>query len=339
MHFFRRSPRAPGDIEAHQTGESVKRTGDVARLRNATVRRALEQAKRVPWPRLAKAADDYTDWQIFALWVRATLDAARIMPAVVRAEIDLRAPSVLRALQSKVKSAINRGDRPGAVAWEDLSCWAEMNVFLCAKREGWLDALRHFSAMSLRSMKAWSQWERMDAVWRCSAPRQLPTPQEWDRAVAMVTRLSNPGSAAQRAIDIVHSLGESDWDRLRVGFFQLNAFCQWMDLMLAVQDRTPDRLSRELLCRYPGFSLADRRIAPQDAVRSLKSWVLSHGLRGAMDAGVSAALTFHLRHHPEYAAIRSYSQFSRRMWANGSLKELPSFDDWKHGADTYSDAD
>jgi hypothetical protein len=62
---------------------------------------------------------------------------------------------------------------PRGRAWEDLSCWVETNVFLSAKREGWLGALRHFSAMSLRSMKAWSQWERMDAVWRCSAPRQL----------------------------------------------------------------------------------------------------------------------------------------------------------------------
>jgi hypothetical protein len=220
---------------------------------------------------LAKAADEYTEWHVFTLWVRATVDAASTVPDVVRAEIDLRAPGVLRALQPKVKSATSRGDRPGTVAWEDLGCWAEMNAFLSAKREGWLDALRHFSAMSLRSMKAWSQWERVDAGWRCSAPRQLPTPHEWARMVAGVTRLSNPGSAAQRALDVVHSLAESDWDRLRVGFFQLNAFCQWMDLMLAVQDRRPDRLSRELLSRYPGFILADRGIAPEDAVRSLKS--------------------------------------------------------------------
>jgi len=68
------------------------------------------------------------------------------------------------------------------VAWEDIRCWAEMNVFLSARREGWLDAIRYFSDMSLCSMKAWSHWERMDAVWRRSPPRQFPTPQEWDSA-------------------------------------------------------------------------------------------------------------------------------------------------------------
>ena len=313
----------------------MTRTGNAARLRTATERRALEQAKRVPWPRLAKAADEYTEWHVFTLWVRATVDAANTVPAVVCAEIDLRAPGVLRALQPKVKSATSRGDRPGAVAWEDLCCWAEMNVFLSAKREGWLEALRHFSAMSLRSMKAWSQWERMDAVWRCSAPRQFPTPQEWDRMVAAVTRLSNPGSAAQRALDVVHRLAESDWDRLRVGFFQLNAFCRWMDLMLAVQDRRTDRLSRGLLSRYPDFSLADCGIAPGDAVRSLRSWVLSYYLHGADEVGVAAALRFHLRNHPEYAATRAYSQFCRGIWANGLLKELPAFDEWKQRADGY----
>jgi hypothetical protein len=110
-----------------------------------------------------------------------------------------------------------------------------------------------------------------------------------------------------------------------------------MDLMLAVQNRGPDRLSRELLSRYPGFSLAEG-IASKDAVRTLKSWVLSYDLPGANEVGVSAALRF-LRNHPEYAATRAYAQFCRGIWANGSLKEMPTFDEWKHGADGYSEAD
>ena len=311
----------------------------MARVRDLAEQRALEQAKRVPWPRLAKAADEYTKWDVFTLWVRATVDAANAVPSAVRAEIELRAPGVFRAVHPRVKSAIIRGDRPGAMAWEDISRWAEMNVFLSAKREGWLDAVRHFSARSLRSMKAWSHWEHMDILWRRSAPRQLPAHQEWDDMVASVTRLSNPGSAAQLALDAVHRLGEPDWTELRAGFFRLNTFCQWMNLMLAVEGRKSRRLSRELLNRYPGFNIARGSMAPVDDVRCLKSWVLSHDLPGAAGAGASAALRFHLRHHPEYAAIRSYAQFCRDIWANGSLKELPAFDEWKQGADGYSEAD
>ena len=311
----------------------------MARVRNATQRRALEQAKRVPWQRLAKAADEFIQWHVFTLWVRATVDAANSLPAAVRAEVELRAPGVARALLPRVKSAINRGDRPGSVAWEDIRCWAEMNVFLSARREGWLDAIRYFSDMSLCSMKAWSHWERMDALWRRSPPRQFPMPQEWDSAVASVTQLSNADSVAQRALDVVRGMRESDWDKLLVGFSRLNAFCRWMDLMIAGQDRISERVWREILDRYPEFSFSNCVTTPKETVRCLKSWALRCELPGPKRAGTLAALRFQLRHHPEYAAICNYAQICRGIWADGSSRGLPTFDEWKQAADGYSEAD
>jgi hypothetical protein len=322
----------------YQTGENVKRTGNVARVCNATARRALLQAKRVPWPHLAEAAEEYTGWHVFTLWARAIIDAANNVPAVIRSEIELRAPGVYKSLHPKVRSAINCGDRPGIVAWEDITCWAEMNLFLSAKREGWLDAVRYFSAMSLRSMKAWSHWERIDTMWRRSPPRQFPTPQEWDRAVTSVARLSNADSAAQRALEVVQSMRDSDWQKLLVGFSRLNTFSQWMELMLNFQDSGTDQVSMELMNRYPGLHPTVPRMAPKEAVRSLKSWVLSNEIPGAKSTGVPGALRFHLHHHPEFAAIRRYAQFSRGIWADHLPNHLPTFAEWKQAADGYSEA-
>ena len=194
---------------------------------------------------------------------------------------------------------------PGVAAWEDVICWAEMNVFLAAKRGGWLDALRYFSAMSLRSMKAWSHWERVDADWRVSPPRQAPHTSGMGAHGWIRESLSNAECAAQRTLDAMKTMGKSDWDELMAASTHLNAFCQWMELMLDAQKTMPDQLSQELLNRYPGFSLVGRRMASKDAARYLTTWVLSHDMPGAKAAGVLAALRFCLRHHPEYGAVRT----------------------------------
>jgi len=317
----------------------VKKIGKVARVRNATERRALEQAKRVPWPRLAKAVDEYTDWHVFALWARAMVETANNVPPTVQSEIERRAPGAFSALYPKVGAMINRRAHPGVVAWEEVICWAEMNVFLAAKRGGWLDALRYFSAMSLRSMKAWSHWERVDADWRVSPPGKLPTIREWERMVASVSRLSNAECAAQRTLDAMRTMRKSDWDKLLAAFTHLNAFCQWMELMLDAQKTMSDQLSQELLKRYPGFSLVGRRMAFKDAARYLTTWVLSHDMPGAKATGVLAALRFCLLHHPEYGAVRTYARFCRRAWADDSQMHFPTFDEWKQAVDSYSEAD
>jgi hypothetical protein len=317
----------------------VKKIGNVARVRNATERRALEQAKRVPWPRLAKAANEYTDWHVFALWARAMVETANKVPPTVRSEVERRAPGAFRGLHSKVEATINRGAHPGVVAWEEVICWAEMNVFLAAKRGGWLDALRYFSAMSLRSMEAWSHWERVYADWRVSPPGKLPTLREWEGMVASVGRLSNPECAAQRTLDAMRTMRKSDWEKLLAAFTHLSAFCQWMELMLDAQKTMSDQLSQELLKRYPGFSLVGRRMAFKDAARYLTAWVLNHDMPEARATGVLAALRFCLRHHPEYGAVRNYARFCRRAWADDSQILLPTFDEWKQAVDSYSEAD
>ena len=313
--------------------------GQVARIRSATERRAKEHAKRIPWPSLAKAVDEYTEWQVFALWVRATADGAHSIPSEVESEIERRAPAASRTLQAKVKSAIAHGARPGTVAWDEVICWAEMNVFLAAKCGGWLDALRYFSAMSLHSMKAWSCWEQVDADWRLAPPHQLPTLLEWQRMVVAVTRLSNTGSPAQRAFDAMQDFRKSDWDTLLTKFIHLNAFCQWVELMLDAQKTVSHLLSRELSKRHPGFTLVRCGIAPKKAARCLQTWVLKHEFPAANASRALTALKFWLRHHPEYAAVLNYAALCRAAWLDSPQNRFPKFDEWKKAADSYSETD
>ena len=220
-------------VERNQRGGSL-----IDRVRQQTERRALEQAKRAPWKRLAEAADEYTDWQVFTLWLRAVVDAAGSIPAMVVQEMESRTPRLLERIRPDIEAAVKNGDGPGARIWQDVSLWAETNVFIGAKRAGWLDAVRYYSSMSLRCMKAWSHWEDIDKQWRVATPKQFPTHTHWQREVAAVVRLSNPDSVAQQVLDSVRGVSEAEWSRLLYGFSDLMAFCLWMELVLDIEGPT-----------------------------------------------------------------------------------------------------
>jgi hypothetical protein len=98
---------------------------------------------------------------------------------------------------------------------QDVSLWAEVNVFVDAKRGGWLDAVRYFSSMSLRSMKAWSHWEDVNHRWRRTMPEEFPSLEQWRRQIDAVRRLSNPDSRAQQVLESIWRTSEPEWCRLR----------------------------------------------------------------------------------------------------------------------------
>src|ERR1039457_99260 len=157
-------------MQRNQRGGSL-----IDRVRHQTESRALDQAKRVPWKRLAAAADEYTDWQVFTLWLRAVVEAASSIPDIVAQELESITPQLLGRIRFGVEAAVKNREGTGARIWQDVSLWAEMNIFIAAKRAGWLDAVRFFSSMSLRSMQAWSHWENVDKEWRGIAPVQFPS--------------------------------------------------------------------------------------------------------------------------------------------------------------------
>jgi hypothetical protein len=167
---------------------------------------------------LAEAADEYTDWQVFTLWLRAVVEAAGNIPAIVAQEMESRTPQLLGRIRPAVDAAVRIRNGAGLGIWQDVNRWAQANVFIGSARAGWLDAVRYFSSMSLRSMKAWSHWEDIDRQWRAAKPQHFPNYEQWQREVASVARPSNPGSIAQQVLDSVRSVSEAEWSKLLNGF-------------------------------------------------------------------------------------------------------------------------
>lgn len=320
-------------MQRNQRGGSL-----IDRVRQQTERRALEQAKRVPWKRLAEAADEYTDWQVFTLWLRAVVDAAGSIPAMVAQEMESRTPRLLERIRPDVEAAVKNGDGPGARIWQDVSRWAEMNVLIGAKRAGWLDAVRYYSSMSLRFMKAWSHWENIDRRWRAAPPQHFPDYVQWQCEVAAVVRLSNPDSIAQQVLDSVRGVSEAEWSRLLYGFSDLMAFSLWMELVLDVEGPTSGVVSKELAARYGGFSLAPGTVGSKEAVCSLSEWVIQHTFAIAGRRPMLAALSFHVNHHPAYHAMRSFALYCHDTWPVEYPDHRPSFEEWREAADAYFEA-
>ena len=304
------------------------------RVRHQAERRALEQANRVPWKRLAAAVDEYTEWQVFSLWLRAVVEVSMSVPAMALREIESRAPQLLGRGRSDVEAAVTNGSGAGATIWQNVNQWAEANVFITATKEGWLEAVRYFSSMSLRSMKAWSLWEQIDQQWRVATPTQFPTYAQWQCEVEAVARLSNPDGPAQHLLDSVRGLPEVEWSRLLSRFSDLIAFSLWMELVLDLEGPNSELVSKELAKKYRGFYLAGP-IGSKEAVRSLNDWAIEKVLSIANREHLLTALSFHVRHQPAYCAIRNYALHCHDRWPDECSDDPPPFAEWREAADAY----
>jgi hypothetical protein len=107
---------------------------------------ALDQARRIPWRRLADAVEEANRWQIFRLWVRGAVDAARSIPLVVEHEIETRIPGFLGRVEADMRVALQQ-DAPGHRLWNPIDAWVTVNVLRDAKSQGWPDVVDYFSSM------------------------------------------------------------------------------------------------------------------------------------------------------------------------------------------------
>jgi hypothetical protein len=119
--------------------------------------------------------------------------------------------------------------------------------------------------------------------------------------------MSNPDGPAQHLLDSIRGLPELEWSRLLSKFSDLIAFSLWIELVLDLEGRDSEIASEELAKQYRGFNLAASPIGSKEAVRSLNEWAIEKVLGIGNREHLLAALSFHVRHHPAYCAIRNYA--------------------------------
>jgi len=299
-------------------------------------RLALEQSKRIPWKQLAQAVEEYTDWQVFGLWLRALVEAARGIPAVAAEELNARIPRFVSHTPTPSRASDTSTCGAGLDIWQQFSLFVEKEKFSDSEREGWLDAIRHFSSMSLRSMQAWAHWEAVDRDWRATPPQAYPDYSLWKHQVAGVERLSNIESPAQRVLDAVRRLPDPEWKNLLRRFSESMAFLIWLELIIEIDGPKSSIASKELTSRFPGFS-APRRSGARTLVRALNQWAMKHQLDISDNEETLEALSFHVRNHPEYPALLQYASRCHSDWRGAPPDHLPSFEEWRAAASEFAE--
>ena len=66
---------------------------------------SLDEARRVPWPRLMQFVEESLPWEVFNLWIRAIVNAASGVPPVVEQELEGRIPGFLARVREELESA------------------------------------------------------------------------------------------------------------------------------------------------------------------------------------------------------------------------------------------
>jgi hypothetical protein len=233
---------------------------------------ALEEAKHVPWPRLAAAVDQYNEWEAFSLWLRAVGDAANGIPAVVEGELEARIPGFLARVEEDLRTAPE--DEPGHRMWNLVGDWMTVNIVFDAKTQGWLDAVHHFAFKSLDYMKTWAHWERVNREWRNHTPAQWPAYEQWQKDIEAVRQLpTNPGSEPQQVLDAVLSISAAEWEQFWSAFLELIAFSLWLELILGIEGLRSPLIADEIRSHYPGFSFSSLDLpSSEEAVPELHSW-------------------------------------------------------------------
>jgi hypothetical protein len=297
---------------------------------------ALEQAKRVPWPRLAAAVDQYNEWEAFTLWLRAVGDAANAVPAVVERELETRIPGFLARVKEDLLAAPE--DEAGHRMWNLVGDWVTVNVLFDAKTHGWLAAVHHFSFKSLAYMKTWAHWERVNREWHSHPPAQWPTYEQWQKGIAAVRQLpTNPGSEPQQVLDAVLSIPAAEWEQLWSGFLDLIAFSLWLELILGIGGPRSPLIVDEIRKRYPGFPVSSLDLPSfEEALTELHSWAFQQ-IIGTEDDQILAALSWHVQHHPAYHAMRNYAHHCHEAWSDDPPYRLPTFDEWRRSTEKYTE--
>jgi hypothetical protein len=287
----------------------------------------LEQERTVSLRRLKEAIEEYNQWQVFQLWLRAVVDAARNLPPVVEQEIQSRIPGFLKDCQAEMRAAMEQ-DRPGGALWNLVGSWTNATTFLHPRSEGWMEALIFFASRNMVYIKAWSHWDTVNLEWQANPPAEWPSYEQWQQDVAALSRLSNPDSEQQLVLNAILSVPVAEWERLLSAFLEMTVFAVWMELMLDLEGPQSGLLSEELSKRYPEFSFGEIGFSPGEAVREFLTWTIDHKI-GVENEDLVGALNWHIQNGPEIDFMQIYASDCHAAWSKEYPRRLPGFEDWR----------
>jgi hypothetical protein len=299
---------------------------------------AEEEARRIPWPLLLEARNQYLDWQEFYYWVRSVMESEDGIPNWLAKKLDELCPGFL----ADEKQYLARHPNEASLTPVRLSHWIDEHVFGFAKQGGWLLAITFYVVRESRYQKASACWSESVRKWQRARPIQYPSFEKWRGEAAQCDETAHllPRVRKQRAcFKLV------DPERLAQAvsrFIDWEAFAYWARLALEASASLPGEVAHELNSQCPGFvefsdkeRQADRRI-PQDWGR-LMLWISDHFFQEAQREGWYDAILISARNHPRAIRTMEYCDHCEQIWESELPTPYPSFETWRRDADRYVD--
>jgi len=312
------------------------RWNSVAQLQRLARERADDQARRIRWPRLLRARNEYIDWQEFYLWVRSILEVEGRIPDWLVDILDERCPGLLE--REKAPTAKSANEKPLALRLED---WIDEHIFGFAKNEGWFNAITYYAVRDPRYQRAEVCWSGCVEKWKKNKPFGYPTFEEWkgiasqcddtarlvarERRARAASKLAAPGRLAEAVSQYI------DWE----------AFAYWARPALEYSSPLPAEIRNELVSRCPGFlgevesGCGHEARTASDGWHQLMSWITGHFFRNARADGWFDAVLIQVRSHPRAIRTMEYADHCDEVWGAHLPIPYPSFEDWRRDADAY----
>jgi hypothetical protein len=306
-----------------------------AQLERLARERADEQARRIPWPRLLEARNQYIDWQEFYLWVRSIVEVEGGIPVWLLPILDERCPGFLVSEQPLPAKAAKA--RPLALRLED---WIEANVFAFARQENWFSALQYYAIRDPRYQRAEVCWSESIESWKQTKPLRYPTFAEWKKMAAQCDPTANLLPGVRRALASSKKVAPEQLAAAVSRYIDWEAFAYWVRAALERSEPLPREVARGLEERCPGF-LEFRRMTgaqPVDPWPQLMRWISDSFFREASAEGWLDAIVHAAAMHPRAIRTMEYADHCDELWGPELPQPYPSFAEWRQAADAWVDA-
>ncbi len=319
------------------TIDRVPKRNSVARVQRLARERADAQARRIPWQRLLDTRNQYIDWQEFYLWVRSVLEVEDRIPDWLIDELNHRCPGFLEHEKQLTPKAAK--DRQLALRLED---WIDDHIFGSTKLEGWFAAIAFYAIREPRYQRAEVCWSECVKKWKKTKPDRYPSFEEWKRDATRcdsTTHLLPNVRRARKSSKLV------DPDRLAGAvsrYIDWEAFAYWVRPTLERgSSELPAEVAGELERRCAGFLEAHKKSRKRDSAsvsqtwQQLMLWIGDHFFREARNGSWFDAILIQADSHPRTIRTREYADHCDELWSASLPVPYPTFEDWRHDADSY----
>ncbi|HWR16854.1 MAG TPA: hypothetical protein VN577_18650 [Terriglobales bacterium] len=305
---------------AHSTAAPLQRLAQA---------RADDEARTIPWQRLAATRTHYIEWLEFCLWVRSITEAERGMPEWLSTIVNERCPGFVP------------GEKGGAsipLLGPRLEDWMNEHIFGFARREGWFNAIEFYAVRDSRYQRAEVCWSECVTRWTHARPIRYPSFEEWQAMAAACNEASHLVPEQRKAQASARLVGPERLQEAITRYLDWEAFAYWARPALEHGLPLPAEVKAELERRCPSFlarSVDTEKIPGDRIMEDLMAWIAERFFTDAQAEGWFDVLLIGVRRHPRAIRTMEYADHCDEIRGLTLPVPYPSFDDWRSHADAY----